>query len=80
MAEDDMYDEKGHRRFDKDCKYIFLIKWEDGQRSSEDPKLFDNDSHEIQKKTIFSMMCSGDDTTASFTARRKHGACLPKHN
>ena len=42
-----MYDEKGRQRFDKNCEYIVLIEWEDGQRTWEDPKLFDNDSHEV---------------------------------
>ena len=42
-----MHDEKGRQRFDKNCKYIVLIEWEDGQRTWEDPKLFDNDGHKV---------------------------------
>ena len=42
-----MHDEKGRQRFDKNCKHIVLIEWEDGQRTWEDPKLFDNDGHKV---------------------------------
>ena len=40
-------DKAGNARFKKNCKHIVLIKWEDGQRSWEDPRLFDGDLHEI---------------------------------
>ena len=42
-----LYDKAGNARFKKNCKYIVLIEWEDGQRSWEDPRLFDGDLHEI---------------------------------
>ena len=42
-----MCDKAGNRRFRKDCKHVILLEWEDGQRSWEDPRLFDGDSHEV---------------------------------
>ena len=41
------YYPNGRLRFNKTCKQIILVEWEDGQRSWEDPRLFDGDSHEI---------------------------------
>ena len=46
-GDDRQFDNQGHPRFDSDCTHIVLIEWEDGQRSWEDARMFDNDVHEV---------------------------------
>ena len=34
-------------KYNDDCNVIALVEWEDGQRSWEDPRIFDRDQMEI---------------------------------